>query len=320
MKISVALGTYNGAGFLAGQLRSLAAQHRPPDELVVCDDASSDETVAVVRRFAVESPFEVRLELNPRNLGPASNFARAVSLCRGDVIALCDQDDVWLPQKLTRLEQAMVEDPRLGFVFSNAVLIDAGGRRLRRRLWEAIGFNGRLQRQLGGGGAAELLVKRNVVTGVTMAFRAAHRDLLLPVAGNWVHDGWFALLLAAVAPCRSIAEPLVEYRQHAGQQIGVLKKAFYSRFLRAVHERREDLERIAADYEAARERLSAFRPRLLDERILRLLEEKAAHFRTRARIRTSLIGRLPTIAGELFRGRYARYSENRKAVMQDLLL
>jgi glycosyltransferase involved in cell wall biosynthesis len=320
MKISVALGTYNGAGFLAGQLRSLAAQDRRPDELVVCDDASSDETAAVVRRFAAECPFEVRVEQNPRTLGPAGNFARAVALCRGDVIALCDQDDVWLPQKLARLEQSLAEEPQAGFVFSDAVLIDAAGRRLRRRLWEAIGFGPRLQRQLNGGGAAKLLVKRNVVTGATMAFRAAHRDFLLPVAGNWVHDGWFALLLAAVAPCRSIPEPLVEYRQHARQQIGALKKGFYRRFLRAVRQGREDLEGVAADYEAAHERLSEFRPRLLEDRILRLLEEKTEHFRTRARIRTSLAGRLPAILGELLRGRYARYSENRKAVVQDLIL
>jgi glycosyltransferase involved in cell wall biosynthesis len=320
MKISVALGTYNGARFLDRQLRSLAAQERLPDELVVCDDASSDGTVAAVRRFAAECPFEVWLEVNPQNLGPAGNFARAVALCRGDVIALCDQDDVWLPEKLARLEQCLADDPRLGFVFSDAALIDADGLKLRRRLWQALGFGARLQTQFNAGRAAELLVKRNLVTGATMAFRAAYRDLLLPVAGAWVHDGWFALLLAAVAPCRAIPEPLIEYRQHAGQQIGVLKQSLHRRFQRAVTVGRDKLDGVAANYEAAQQRLSAFRPRLLDDRVLRLLKEKAEHFRTRARIRASLAGRLPAIFGELLRGRYARYSENRKAVVQDLLL
>ncbi len=320
MKISVALGTYNGARFLDRQLRSLAAQERLPDGLVVCDDASSDDTAATVRRFAAACPFEIRLEVNPQNLGPAGNFARAVALCRGDVIALCDQDDNWLPQKLARIEQVMADEPRLGFVFSDAALIDADGRKLRRRLWQALGFGARLQTQFNGGRAAELLVKRNVVTGATMAFRAAYRDLLLPVAGTWLHDGWFALLLAAVAPCRAIPEPLIEYRQHARQQIGVLKQSLRHRFQRAAAVGSEELDGVAANYEAAQKRLSAFRPRLLDDRVLRLLKEKAEHFRTRARIRTSLAARLPAILGELLRGRYARYSENRKAVVQDLLL
>ena len=320
MKMSVALGTYNGAGFLEEQLRSIAAQQRRPDELVVCDDCSSDETVAVVRRFAAGCPFEVRLEINQRNLGASGNFARAVSLCRGDVIALCDQDDIWLPHKLGRLERTFAEDSHVGFVFSDAFLIDAAAHRLRRRLWQAIHFGRRLQQKVNEGGAMKLLVKRNVATGATMAFRAEHRDLLLPIPGNWVHDGWFALLMAAVAPCRAISEPLVEYRQHAGQQIGVQKKSLYRRFMRAKLEGRENLETLAGDFEAAHQRLSAFRSRLRDDRALWLQEEKVEHLRTRAGIRASAARRLPMLAGELLSRHYARYSENWKAVVQDLLL
>ena len=320
MNISVALGTYNGARFLDEQLRSIAAQTRLPDELVVCDDGSSDETVSIVRRFAAERPFEVRLEINERNAGSRANFARAASLCRGEIIALCDQDDVWLPGKLARIEQAFAEEPQLGFVFSDAVLIDAESHRLRRRLWKAIGFSRRLQRQVDGGRAVEVLVKRNVVTGATMAFRAVHRDILLPIAGNWVHDGWFALMIAAVAPCRSIPETLVEYRQHAGQQIGVKKHSLRRRFLREMREGRRNLETIADNYDAAHRRLVEFRSRVRDDRVLRLLTEKAEHYRTRARMRTLLARRLPMIVSELFRGHYARHSENWKAVVQDLLL
>ena len=91
--------------FLGEQLRSLADQERLPDELVVCDDGSTDETIDMLRQFADESPFETRLEIHPKNLGASGNFARAVSLCRGEAIALCDQDDVWLPNKLQRIER-----------------------------------------------------------------------------------------------------------------------------------------------------------------------------------------------------------------------
>ncbi|MEN6458101.1 MAG: glycosyltransferase family 2 protein [Thermoguttaceae bacterium] len=319
MKISVALATYNGAEFLAEQLQSLVAQRRLPDELVVCDDASTDQTAAILRRFAEACPFEVRIEINPQTLGSAANFARAVALCRGEVIALADQDDLWLPEKLGTIERAMADEPRLGMVFSDARLIDASGRRLSQRLWQAIGFDGPLQRRFAGR-AAQVLVKRNVVTGATMAFRAAHRDLLLPVAGHWFHDGWFALLLAAVAPCRAIAEPLMEYRQHAEQQIGALKGSLPRRLDRAIQEGQQRLETAAADYDLAGQRLAAFRTRLTDERLLTWLTEKAEHLRTRAQIRQSLVGRLPRIVGELVHGRYAKYSENGRAILQDLLL
>ncbi|MEN6448852.1 MAG: glycosyltransferase family 2 protein [Thermoguttaceae bacterium] len=320
MKISVALATYNGEQFLQEQLQSIAAQRRQPDELVVCDDASTDATAALVRRFAAESPFEVRLEVNAKNGGASRTFARAVALCRGDIIALCDQDDVWRPEKLARVEEAMSGEPRLGFVFSDAALIDASGRRLPRRLWQAIGFTPRLQRRFDVGDAARLLVKRNLVTGATMAFRSQFSDLLLPIAGHWIHDAWFALLLAAVAPCRALREPLIEYRQHDGQQIGALKAAFYERFQRAAHDGRERLEQGAADFDAARQRLLQFRARLADAMLPALLAEKAQHLRARSRIRASLVCRLPGIASELLRGRYARFSENYKAVVQDLLL
>src|SRR3954470_17842517 len=94
---SVAMCTYNGARFLGEQLASVAAQTRPPDELVVCDDRSTDETASLVRDFAAAAPFRVRLHVNERNLGSTRNFERAVSLCEGDLIALSDQDDEWLP-------------------------------------------------------------------------------------------------------------------------------------------------------------------------------------------------------------------------------
>src|SRR3712207_5989304 len=100
MSLSVALCTYDGARYLPEQLESLARQRRLPDELVVCDDGSADDTVDVVRRFADRAPFAVRLSLNPQNLGFVKNFEQAIRLCRGDLIALADQDDVWHPQKL----------------------------------------------------------------------------------------------------------------------------------------------------------------------------------------------------------------------------
>jgi glycosyltransferase involved in cell wall biosynthesis len=318
MKISVALCTYNGARFLEAQLQSVAAQDRRPDELVICDDGSTDETEAIVGRFAAVCPFEVRWRKNRQNLGATGNFAQAVALCRGDLIALSDQDDVWLPDKLDRLERAFVANPDVGFVFSDALLIDEEDRLLPHGLWEAIAFERGLWPEVNGRRAVEVLVRRNVVTGAGMAFRAAHRDMLLPIPRSWVHDGWFALLIAAVAPCLAIAEPLLKYRQHTGQQIGAKKENLYRQFLRGLRQRRMDFEATAGNYEAACQRLSKFRSRLRDARVLQLLEEKAEHFRAKARMRDPEAWRLPIIVEELCHRHYARYSRGWKSLAQDL--
>src|SRR5258708_29962312 len=119
-RISVAMCTYNGARFLAQQLESIVAQTRLPDELVVCDDVSADESPEIIRKFAKNAPFPVRLELNEKNLGSSKNFEKAIGLCRGGLIALADQDDVWKPQKLAVLETVLENHPEVGYAFSDA--------------------------------------------------------------------------------------------------------------------------------------------------------------------------------------------------------
>ena len=99
--ISVALCTYNGERFLEEQLASLEAQERRPDELVVCDDRSTDNTVSLLESFARTASFPVRIHINPINLGSTVNFDRAMRLCAGSLIAFCDQDDIWSPVHLS---------------------------------------------------------------------------------------------------------------------------------------------------------------------------------------------------------------------------
>ena len=111
--------TYNGAEFLQAQLESILAQTRPPDEIVVCDDGSTDDTEAVLKRFS-----GLVLHLNKQNLGSVKNFEQAIGLCTGDIIALSDQDDVWREDKLHSIEQAFRKTPTAGLVFSDAEIVD----------------------------------------------------------------------------------------------------------------------------------------------------------------------------------------------------
>lgn len=99
MQVSVAMASYNGAKYLQAQLQSLVEQERQPDELVVSDDASTDTTRDLLCAFAGAAPFRVALYRNAAQGGYGKNFARALSLCGGDLVFLCDQDDVWFPEK-----------------------------------------------------------------------------------------------------------------------------------------------------------------------------------------------------------------------------
>lgn len=213
--------TYNGSRFLPEQLASIAAQTCLPDELVICDDGSTDATPEIVETFARTAPFAVRFIRNPQNLGSTKNFEKAISLCTGDLIALSDQDDIWLPQKVALEAERLEVDPSLGGVFCDAELISDKNLPLGVRLWDSINFSPEDRQKFNSGEEVPMLLKRNVVTGATLMFRAGLRPSLTPIPPLWVHDGWIAWMTALYSRLRMIEEPLVQYRIHAGQQIGV---------------------------------------------------------------------------------------------------
>jgi glycosyltransferase involved in cell wall biosynthesis len=222
-RISVALCTYNGERFLEEQLASIAQQTRLPDELVVCDDRSTDRTVAMVREFAASASWPVRIFENEHNLGSAANFERAIRLCSGDLIALSDQDDIWYPNRLERSEQELTAHAEAGLIFSDADVIDDQDRKQEKTLWQRLGFAGERKRELLDGRYI-VLAKHRFVTGATVMFRAGLRDRVLPIGAGWIHDEWIALMVAAFSDLRPIDEPLIRYRIHGSQQVGLVNK------------------------------------------------------------------------------------------------
>jgi glycosyltransferase involved in cell wall biosynthesis len=217
--ISVALCTYNGEQFLPEQLDSMQQQTRLPDELVVCDDRSTDRTLEIVREFAASFSFPVKVVVNEKNLGSSKNFEKAIRLCSGDLIALSDQDDVWYPMRLERSEQELLAHPEVGLVFSDGDIIDDQGRATGKTLWQSYAFTETKMADLLAG-KYDLLLKHRFVTGATVMFRATLRDRCLPLPPGWVHDEWIAALVPAFSGLRPINEALIRYRQHASQQIG----------------------------------------------------------------------------------------------------
>ena len=322
---SVAMCTYNGARYLSAQLESLATQTRLPDELVICDDGSVDDTVPLVEKFAVSAPFTLRLEINNVNLGSTKNFEKAIQGCKGDLIALADQDDVWLPRKLEVLEAEFQHSPKVGLVFSDAEIVDDDLRPLDERLWTNIGFDETARQKLKTDRRMDVLLPGWTVTGATMAFRSKFRALVLPIPNDlpMIHDGWIAAVIATVAAVSFIEQPLIKYRQHERQQIGApspgkAKENENGNFRDAMRRPNSYAELIAIG-DRLRTRLLE-RSDLVDSSdAIRKLDARINHLRTRELMPKGTLTRVPHVLREFCTGRYHLYSNGFYSALKDLL-
>jgi len=327
MRISVAMCTYNGAEFLPAQLQSIITQSRSPDEIVICDDRSTDDTQKLLEEFKSESPVPIKVHINDQNLGSIKNFERAITLCTGDVIALSDQDDVWRNDKLQLFETVLNNSPSAGLVFSDAAIVDENLTPLNRRMWDEVGFDAHKRKLVRTGHALEVLITGWTVTGATMAFRAPFTKLALPIPDDiaMIHDGWIALTIAAVADVVALDEPLVQYRQHARQQIGApshktsapdlgkiqaIETAFRRRNSSA------ELHKILRTLEA---RLLAQASNFDTRKALSFVSDYARHLNVRANLPQRRLNRLPSILRELLSLRYHEYANGFKSAAKDLV-
>jgi len=317
----VALCTFNGARFVGEQLASIAAQDREPDELVVCDDGSSDGSVEIVQEFARRARLSTRLVVNDRNLGSTKNFEKAISLCQGAIVALADQDDVWYRHKLGRIEQAFLRSSEIVLAFSDADLIDDDSNSLGKRLWPGFSFDRSEQIEFAKGGALNVLLKHPVVTGASMAFRREYFDLLAPMPAKQFHDRWISFLLATRGKFAVISDRLMQYRQHQQQQLGPGPRTLRERTGRARRTK-------ASFYLDEIERFCEFRNRLEQygvaspsaEGALKEIERKISHLEHRARLPGIKVARIPGVLRQTFNGYYWRYSMGWSSIAKDLLI
>jgi glycosyltransferase involved in cell wall biosynthesis len=209
--LSIALATYNGQRYLHTQLESLRKQTVPPIELVVSDDASTDHTVATLRKFSADAPFPVRISKNQKRVGYRINFVRAASACTGELIAFCDQDDIWRPQKLELSKKAFA-DPEILLAYHNALLIDSSGGGIRRLF-------------AGKSAVFPPLSTRPwlIVPGMVQVMRRSltrfdvlHEHSIDPYKPEqkMSHDIWYPFWASVLGKILRNAKALVEYRQH----------------------------------------------------------------------------------------------------------
>ncbi len=257
LSVSVIMATYNGERFIAGQLESLTRQTHRPLEIIVSDDGSSDGTRQIVADFSRSSPVPIKLLVNPVNVGYADNFLSAASLAQGDLLAFCDQDDIWLPNKLEECAKPFADD-RIQLSVHTAELIDEAGATVGY-LAQGISRTGPL--------APLRFEPWGVFMGFSVLFRRNLLDLMPadqrgPEPFNpskpLSHDRWAYFLATSAGGVFAIQTPLVKYRQHSSNVFGSRGGVWTAKKYRSIlsMNRSDARLRSSAHLEIARNRLS----------------------------------------------------------------
>lgn len=305
LRLSIALACCNGAKHLQEQCDSFVAQTRLPDEVVIADDRSDDGTIGVLAAFRDRAPFPVRIIQNSERLGIVRNFENAIRHSDGDIIFLSDQDDVWHPEKLAQHEAVYQSRPDVGLVFNDLDVVDAALNPLGTTTFGSQRVLPKRQARMSRGHGFELLVKRSMINGCALSFRAQYREFICPMADRlWLHDEWIALIVSALAKLGPINRSLGSYRQHGQQTLGA-SSTFQGGYQ---HDRVAYIDAEVSRIDQAIDRLKPIQSRLLHRSFLRFIEGKRTHLLRRRNLGASRLGRLPTIAREVANGNYKRYS------------
>ena len=323
MKISVVMCAFNGAELISEQIKSILSQTRIPDELVICDDGSTDGTWPLLER--IQHPIcKIKLKRNEKNLGYVQNFAQGIKLAEGDLIFLSDQDDVWHASKIETMARRFQQVPNLLAYFCNENLVDAGLQPLGVTLFQN-NFSDpneveRFHKDLGW----QVILKKNVAAGNGLAFRASGKNIVLPIPNGWMHDAWILSLLGLAGFVDCTPEVLMDYRQHGQQSFGTISSAPIKKWFQRIdrsrgHSLRENaLE--AERWENLFDRLVAHKKTgdvVFSQERMERCEEKIAHLRRRAAYSVFPLWRIVAIARE--RPAYAEFGNGSATALKDLL-
>ena len=230
MKISVAFIVYNGSQYLRTQLDSILAQTHKVNEIIVCDDASSDNTKEILEEYKNKHPNLFFIHFNKQNLGPTKNIEKAIQVCTGELILLADQDDYWEEHKVETIIKWFEENPTMNGVFTNGSLMNSKDELDNKyALWDIMSFPYKTiksKTELNSNLKLYINTVENAVTGATLAIRnnLAFLKQPFPIIKNLVHDRWLAINLAENNSLGILDNKLIRYRIHSAQAIGGMTK------------------------------------------------------------------------------------------------
>lgn len=217
MKTCILLSTFNGERFIPEQIQSIRDQTQLPDMVIIRDDGSTDNTVEIAAQLLNDHHIKFELHIG-ENIGPEKSFRAMFDLgikTDADLFFFCDQDDIWLPEKIATLCEEFTPDGSPQLVFSGYLLVDESNKLIGRST---------IPKKIGFGNA----VLQNIVTGCTSACNRA--CLKLAAKGKIdtpiMHDRWLYLISTALGSARFINSQTIRYRQHGGNVVGAERSAW----------------------------------------------------------------------------------------------
>lgn len=205
--VSIAMCTYNGERFIKEQLESILSQSYKNLEIIITDDCSCDNTREIIKNFSLKDS-RIKYFFNEKNLGFIKNFEKSISLCTGDYIALSDQDDIWVDEKI-EIFLDKIRDSKL--IYSDALLIDDKSNFLQDRLIVPH------KNPISGSSPLSFLFT-NCVSGNTLMFERTLLKDILPMHNNLAfHDTWIALIASTKGSIVYHEKPLTLYRRYDDQ-------------------------------------------------------------------------------------------------------
>ncbi|MEE0751422.1 glycosyltransferase [Frisingicoccus sp.] len=225
--LSIAMTTYNGGAFIEKQLESLLNQKRKPDEVVIVDDCSKDETVELIKEFIKKNQLTGwKLYVNDENLGYKKNFYKSIEKTQGDLIFLCDQDDIWNSDKLARMAIIFDKYPQILSLNTTFELINQEEQPIEYRCRKGSYNNDLIRGKCLAGKLKkipyEIIMEYNISPGCTMAFRKSVKDIYLQQSlSRLPHDWELNIIAASQEGLFFYNKPLIKYRIHDKNTLGM---------------------------------------------------------------------------------------------------
>ncbi len=314
MKISVAMTAYCGGEFIAAQLESIFRQTMVPDEVIIGDDSPDDAVRNAVYSVAVPAGTELIYMRNPVRLGINGNMANILSSCRGEIILMADQDDVWLPDRVEKLVHAM-ESSGAGGAFCDSCAVDSSLNDLGYSLWDMRGFNTAERRRFQQYGAWKIFLRKVYASGHNMAFRRELLQYILPMPEFRVlyFDTWIALCTAAFSGWTAVDGKLTLYRIHGANHSAPGMPGLLSQIRSSA---KAHARGFLSDEVTLCDALLKL-PLTSPERRQSVLKRRG-HYRCRISIGQKWYLRIFLTAYEFMNGNYFRYSNGLKSLLSDI--
>ena len=221
MKVSVAMCTFNGAKFISEQIDSILNQTRKVDEIIVCDDGSTDETIIILKKYDAKFPELFKIIQNEINLRSVKNFEKAIQLCSGDFIFLADQDDIWAENKVADYLKYFELNPNIDLIASNGYCIDEKSEvQEKYAIWDVPEFL--REKQVSISYFEIISFVFNIATGASFGFRKSIIEDIIPFPkiDSYHHDEWMATIASSKNSFALLNEKYFYYRIHENQQVG----------------------------------------------------------------------------------------------------